>query len=40
MNQPLACTVLPTFNEADNIEPLIRGILDSAVHAPHRARRG
>ena len=34
MNQPLVCTVLPTYNEAANIEPLIRGILDSAI-TPH-----
>jgi dolichol-phosphate mannosyltransferase len=31
MNDPLVCTVLPTYNEAANIEPLIRGILDSAI---------
>lgn len=31
---PLVCTVLPTYNERDNIEALIRGILDSAI-TPH-----
>lgn len=30
----LVCTVLPTFNERDNIAPLIEGILTNAV-APH-----
>ena len=28
---PLVCTVLPTYNERDNIEPLIRGVLQHAV---------
>jgi dolichol-phosphate mannosyltransferase len=28
---PLVCTVLPTYNERDNIGPLIEGILASAV---------
>jgi dolichol-phosphate mannosyltransferase len=28
---PLVCTVLPTYNERDNIAPLITGILASAV---------
>jgi dolichol-phosphate mannosyltransferase len=31
---PLVCTVLPTYNERANIEPLIRGVLESAV-TPH-----
>ncbi len=31
---PLVCTVLPTYNERDNIAPLIRGVLESAV-TPH-----
>ena len=31
---PLVCTVLPTYNERDNIGPLIEGILASAV-TPH-----
>ncbi len=31
---PLVCTVLPTYNERDNIEPLIRGVLDAAI-TPH-----
>lgn len=31
---PLVCTVLPTYNERDNIEPLIRGVLEHAV-TPH-----
>ncbi len=26
--EPLVCTVLPTYNERDNIAPLIQGILD------------
>lgn len=30
-NRPLVCTVLPTYNERDNIRPLIEGVLDSAV---------
>lgn len=34
MTEPLVCTVLPTYNEADNIEPLIRGILAAAI-TPH-----
>lgn len=34
MTQPLVCTVLPTYNEAGNIEPLIRGVLESAI-TPH-----
>lgn len=33
-NQTLVCTVLPTYNERANIEPLIRGVLDSAI-TPH-----
>jgi dolichol-phosphate mannosyltransferase len=32
---PLVCTVLPTFNERDNIGPLIEGILAHA-ETPHR----
>ncbi len=32
--QVLVCTVLPTYNERDNIGPLIDGILDSAI-TPH-----
>lgn len=32
---PLVCTVLPTYNERDNIGELIRGILASAI-TPHR----
>ncbi len=31
---PLVCTVLPTYNERDNIEPLIRGVLAAAI-TPH-----
>jgi len=31
MNDPLVCTVLPTYNEAANIQPLIYGILNSAI---------
>ena len=31
---PLVCTVLPTYNERASIEPLIRGVLESAV-TPH-----
>lgn len=31
---PLVCTVLPTYNERDNIGPLIDGILASAI-TPH-----
>ena len=31
---PLVCTVLPTFNERDNIAPLIEGILTHAI-TPH-----
>ena len=31
---PLVCTVLPTFNERDNIAPLITGVLKSAI-TPH-----
>ena len=27
---PLVCTVLPTYNERDNIRPLIQGVLESA----------
>ncbi len=30
----LVCTVLPTYNERDNIQPLIQGILHSAI-TPH-----
>lgn len=30
----LVCTVLPTYNERDNIEPLIRGVLEHAF-TPH-----
>jgi dolichol-phosphate mannosyltransferase len=32
--QPLVCTVLPTYNERDNIGPLIRGVLAHAI-TPH-----
>lgn len=32
--QPLVCTVLPTYNERDNIAPLIRGVLEHAI-TPH-----
>lgn len=28
---PLVCTLLPTFNERDNIGPLIDGVLESAI---------
>lgn len=31
---PLVCTVLPTYNERENIGPLIRGVLESAI-TPH-----
>ena len=31
---PLVCTVLPTYNERDNIRQLIEGVLDNAV-TPH-----
>ena len=31
---PLVCTVLPTYNERDNIGPLIEGVLASAI-TPH-----
>ncbi len=31
---PMVCTVLPTYNEGDNIEPLIRGVLAHAL-TPH-----
>jgi dolichol-phosphate mannosyltransferase len=31
---PLVCTVLPTYNERDNIGPLITGILEGAI-TPH-----
>lgn len=31
---PLVCTVLPTYNERDNIGPLIQGVLDNAI-TPH-----
>jgi glycosyltransferase involved in cell wall biosynthesis len=34
MNQPLVCTVLPTYNERENIDPLIRRVLAAAV-TPH-----
>jgi dolichol-phosphate mannosyltransferase len=34
-NPPLVCTVLPTYNERDNIGLLIRGVLNSAI-SPHR----
>lgn len=34
MTQPLVCTVLPTYNERDNIAPLIEGILAHAI-TPH-----
>ncbi len=30
----MVCTVLPTYNEGDNIEPLIRGVLAHAL-TPH-----
>jgi dolichol-phosphate mannosyltransferase len=33
-NQMKTCTVLPTYNERDNIEALIRGVLQHAV-TPH-----
>ena len=29
--EPLVCTVLPTYNERENIRPLIEGVLESAV---------
>lgn len=32
--QPLVCTVLPTYNERDNIGPLIEGVLAHAI-TPH-----
>ena len=32
--QPLVCTVLPTYNEAGNIGPLIEGVLAHAI-TPH-----
>ncbi len=31
---PLVCTVLPTYNERDNIGPLVEGVLASAI-TPH-----
>lgn len=31
---PLVCTVLPTYNERDNIRPLIEGVLANAI-TPH-----
>ncbi|MCB0064786.1 MAG: polyprenol monophosphomannose synthase [Caldilineaceae bacterium] len=34
IDQPLVCTVLPTYNERENIEPLIRGVLTHAI-TPH-----
>lgn len=34
MSNLLVCTVLPTYNERDNIEPLISGVLASAI-TPH-----
>jgi dolichol-phosphate mannosyltransferase len=34
LNSPTVCTVLPTFNERDNIGPLIQGVLQSAI-SPH-----
>ena len=34
MHEPLVCTVLPTYNERDNIGPLIDGVLDAAT-TPH-----
>jgi len=34
MGDMLVCTVLPTYNERDNIGPLIEGILASAI-SPH-----
>jgi dolichol-phosphate mannosyltransferase len=34
VSQPLVCTVLPTYNEAENIGPLIEGILAHAI-TPH-----
>ena len=34
--RPFVCTVLPTYNERENIEPLIRGVLASAI-TPHMA---
>ncbi|MCB0068025.1 MAG: glycosyltransferase, partial [Caldilineaceae bacterium] len=33
-HDPLVCTVLPTYNERDNIGPLIEGVLASAI-TPH-----
>ncbi|CAN5857137.1 polyprenol monophosphomannose synthase [soil metagenome] len=32
--KPLVCTVLPTYNECNNIGPLIEGVLASAI-SPH-----
>lgn len=34
-SQPLVCTVLPTYNESENITPLILGVLENAI-TPHR----
>lgn len=34
MTKPLVCTVLPTYNERDNIGPLVEGVLASAA-TPH-----
>ena len=33
-DDPLVCTVLPTYDERDNIRPLIEGVLESAI-TPH-----
>lgn len=34
MTKPLVCTVLPTYNERENIEPLIRRVLAASI-TPH-----
>jgi dolichol-phosphate mannosyltransferase len=34
VTEPLVCTVLPTYNERDNIGPLIEGVLAHAI-TPH-----
>lgn len=36
MTMPLVCTVLPTYNERENIGPLIEGVLAHAI-TPHLA---
>ncbi len=38
MKTPLICTVLPTYNERDNIAPLINGVLTAAQGKPWRHR--